>query len=130
MKQLYVRFDEMVPKEHKFYNYLLRVLNKKIKRKKRVEGEEVDGKILILNRLFFCIEYYLYFTKIDADDMSQDLDEEEDWELEDDEDEDQIVNEDPTRQLDVDICPPQLDQKLYDDIVALREKRLDIGKSF
>jgi len=40
--------------------------------------------------------------------MSQDLDEEEDWELEDDEDEDQIINEDPTRQLDVDICPPNL----------------------
>jgi hypothetical protein len=35
----------MVPKENKFYNYLLRVLNKKIKRKKRVEGEEADGKI-------------------------------------------------------------------------------------
>ena len=64
---------------------------------------------------------------IDADDMSQDLDEEEDWELEDDEDDDQIVNEDPTRQLDVDICPPNLDQKIYDDIVALREKRLDLG---
>lgn len=60
--------------------------------------------------------------------MSQDLDEEEDWELEDDEDEDQITNEDPTRQLDVDICPPNLDQKMYDDIVALREKRLDLGK--
>ena len=60
--------------------------------------------------------------------MSQDLDEEEDWELEDDEDEDQVVNEDPTRQLDVDICPPNLDQKIYDDIVALREKRLDLGK--
>ena len=42
MKQLYGTFDEMIPKEHKFYNYLLRVLNKKIKRKKRVEGEE-DG---------------------------------------------------------------------------------------
>jgi len=58
--------------------------------------------------------------------MSQDFDEEEDWELEDDEDED-VVNEDPTRQLDVDICPPNLDQKLYDDVVALREKRLDLG---
>jgi hypothetical protein len=45
MKQIYTRFDEMIPKEHKFYNYLLRVLNKKIKRKKRVEGEEVDGNI-------------------------------------------------------------------------------------
>jgi len=43
MKQLYARFDETIPKEHKFYNYLLRVLNKKIKRKKLVEGEEVDG---------------------------------------------------------------------------------------
>jgi hypothetical protein len=43
MKQLYARFDEMIPKEYKFYNYLLRVLNKKIKRKKLVEGEEVDG---------------------------------------------------------------------------------------
>jgi hypothetical protein len=62
--------------------------------------------------------------------MSQDLDEEEDWELEDDEDEDQIANEDPTRQLDVDICPPNLDQKVYDDVVALREKRLDLGKNF
>jgi hypothetical protein len=61
--------------------------------------------------------------------MSQDLDEEEDWELEDDEDEDQIVNEDPTRQLDVDICPPNLDQKIYDDIVALREKRLDLDEA-
>lgn len=60
--------------------------------------------------------------------MSQDLDDEEDWELEDDEDDDQVVNEDPTRQLDVDICPPQLDQKIYDDIVTLREKRLDLGK--
>jgi hypothetical protein len=44
MKQIYTRFDEMIPKEHKFYNYLLRVLNKKIKRKKRLEGEEVDGR--------------------------------------------------------------------------------------
>ena len=61
--------------------------------------------------------------------MSQDLDDEEDWELEDDEDEDQIANEDPTRQLDVDICPPNLDQKIYDDIVALREKRLDLGNN-
>jgi hypothetical protein len=43
MKQLYARFDDMIPKEHKFYNYLLRVLNKKIKRKKRVEGDDVDG---------------------------------------------------------------------------------------
>ena len=59
--------------------------------------------------------------------MSQDMDDEEDWELEDDDDEDQIINEDPTRQLDVDICPPTLDQKLYDDVVALREKRLDLG---
>lgn len=62
--------------------------------------------------------------------MSQDFDEEEDWELEDDEDEDQIANEDPTRQLDVDICPPPLDQKIYDDVVALREKRLDLGIIF
>ncbi|CAF0758116.1 unnamed protein product [Rotaria sordida] len=107
MKHIYARFDEMIPKEHKFYNYLLRVLNKKIKRKKRVEGEEAD----------------------DADDMSQDLDEEEDWELEDEEDEDQIANEDPTRQLDVDICPPNLDQKVYDDVVALREKRLDLDEA-
>lgn len=59
--------------------------------------------------------------------MSQDFDEDEDWELEDDEDEDQAVNEDPMRQLDVDICPPALDQKIYDDVVALREKRLDLG---
>ncbi|CAF4873522.1 unnamed protein product, partial [Rotaria sp. Silwood1] len=64
-----------------------------------------------------------------ADDMSQDFDEEEDWELEDDEDEDQIANEDPTRQLDVDICPPNLDQKIYDDVVALREKRLDLDEA-
>jgi hypothetical protein len=69
-----------------------------------------------------------YLFNIDVDDMSQDLDEEEDWELEDDEDDDQIINEDPTRQLDVDICPPNLDQKIYDDIVALREKRLDLGQ--
>ena len=44
MKQLYARFDEMIPKEQKFYNYLLRVLNKKVKRRKRAEGEEADGK--------------------------------------------------------------------------------------
>ena len=44
MKQIYVRYDETVPKENKFYNYLLRVLNKKIKRKKRVEGDEADGE--------------------------------------------------------------------------------------
>jgi hypothetical protein len=52
MKQIYTRFDEMIPKEHKFYNYLLRVLNKKIKRKKRVEGEEADGmtKEISMNR--------------------------------------------------------------------------------
>jgi hypothetical protein len=61
--------------------------------------------------------------------MSQDLDDEEDWELEDDEDEDQIMNEDPTRQLDVDICPQNLDQKIYDDIIALREKRLDLDEA-
>lgn len=60
--------------------------------------------------------------------MSQDLDDDEDWELEDDDDDDQVANEDPTRQLDVDICPPGLDQKLYDDIVALREKRLDLDE--
>jgi hypothetical protein len=72
------------------------------------------------------ISNFFFKNQIDADDMSQDLDDEEDWELEDDEDED-IVNEDPTRQLDVDICPPNLDQKLYDDVVALREKRLDLG---
>ena len=61
--------------------------------------------------------------------MSQDMDDDDDWELEDDDDEDQVMNEDPTRQLDVDICPPNLDQKLYDEIVALREKRLDLGKA-
>ncbi|UJR37290.1 hypothetical protein I4U23_029999 [Adineta vaga] len=104
MKQLYGTYDEMIPKEHKFYNYLLRVLNKKIKRKKRVEGEEGD----------------------DADDMSQDLDDDDDWELEDDDDDEDLTNTDPTRQLDVDICPPNLDQKLYDEVVALREKRLDL----
>ena len=63
----------------------------------------------------------------DGDDMSEDFDDD-DWELEDDEDEDQLMNEDPTRQLDVDICPPNLDQKLYDDVVGLREKRLDLGQ--
>lgn len=78
--------------------------------------------------IYHCIIHILFSIKIDADDMSQDFDEDEDWELEDDEDEDQVANEDPTRQLDVDICPPNLDQKLYDDIVALREKRLDLGK--
>ena len=62
--------------------------------------------------------------------MSQDFDEDEDWELEDDEDDDDIANEDPTRQLDVDVCPQNLDQKIYDDIVALREKRLDLGKAY
>lgn len=56
MKQIYVRFDEMIPKEHKFYNYLLRVLNKKIKRKKRVEGEEVDG----IDHLFY--SWTLHFS--------------------------------------------------------------------
>ncbi|CAF3878718.1 unnamed protein product [Adineta steineri] len=106
MKQLYAGFDEMIPKEHRFYNYLLRVLNKKIKRKKRAEGEEAD----------------------DSDDGSQDLDDDDDWELEDDEDED-VANEDPTRQLDVDICPPNLDQKMYDEVVALREKRLDLDEA-
>ena len=60
--------------------------------------------------------------------MSQDFDDDDDWELEDDEDED-AVNDDPTRQLDVDICPPNLDQKLYDETLALREKRLDLGTS-
>jgi len=45
MKQLYVHYDEIIPKEHKFYNYLLRVLNKKIKRKKRAEGDEADGML-------------------------------------------------------------------------------------
>lgn len=59
--------------------------------------------------------------------MSQDMDDDEDWELEDDDEEEQMGNEDPTRQLDVDLCPPNLDQKLYDEIVALREKRLDLG---
>ena len=44
MKQLYARFDEMIPKEQKFYNYLMRVLNKKVKRRKRAEGDETDGK--------------------------------------------------------------------------------------
>ena len=61
--------------------------------------------------------------------MSQDLDDDDDWELEDDDDED-LANEDPTRQLDVDICPPNLDQKLYDEVVALRDKRLALGKYF
>ncbi len=75
------------------------------------------------------ISFNIFYLNVDADDMSQDLDEEEDWELEDDEDEDQIANEDPTRQLDVDICPPNLDQKIYDDIVALREKRLDLDEA-
>ena len=75
------------------------------------------------------ISFNTFYLNVDADDMSQDLDDEEDWELEDDEDEDQIANEDPTRQLDVDICPPALDQKVYDDIVALREKRLDLDEA-
>lgn len=122
MKQIYVRYDETVPKENKFYNYLLRVLNKKIKRKKRVEGEEADGEKNDGSALMHCS------SLLDADDMSQDMDDDDDWELEDDDDEDAVVNEDPTRQLDVDICPPNLDQKLYDEIVALREKRLDLGK--
>lgn len=43
LKHIYARLDEMVTKEHKFYSYLLRVLSKKIKRKKRTEGEEADG---------------------------------------------------------------------------------------
>jgi hypothetical protein len=49
MNKIYSRFDEMIPKEHKFYNYLLRVLNKKIKRKKRAEGEDVDGRFHNVN---------------------------------------------------------------------------------
>ena len=57
MKQIYVRFDEMIPKEHKFYNYLLRVLNKKIKRKKRVEGEEVDGA----NHISYLSRFQLFY---------------------------------------------------------------------
>lgn len=77
--------------------------------------------------VFFSSIVVLFFFVTDGDDMSEDFDDD-DWELEDDEDEDQLMNEDPTRQLDVDICPPNLDQKLYDDIVALREKRLDLGK--
>jgi hypothetical protein len=57
MKQLYANFDEIIPKEHKFYNYLLRVLNKKIKRKKRVEGEETEGTYRRISSCFSKTEF-------------------------------------------------------------------------
>ena len=53
MKQLYATYDGMVPKEYKFYNYLLRVLNKKIKRRKRTEGETTEGIYETINAYSF-----------------------------------------------------------------------------
>jgi hypothetical protein len=100
LKHLLHSLTQLIHDETKYGEYLTKVYKKKIKRRKKVEGEEEEE--------------------------SEEESEEEDDEDDDLEDEDDDSEGEGKEQLDLDICPGGLRTELYDQVVALREKRLDL----
>ena len=100
LKHLMQNLVQMIHDETKFGDYLIKVYKRKIKRRKKVEGEEEEES-----------EEESEESDDDDDDLGNDDDGSDDGEAKE--------------QLDLDICPSGLKQELYDQVIQLREKRLD-----
>ncbi|XP_039256736.2 cilia- and flagella-associated protein 44-like isoform X2 [Styela clava] len=100
-KQLYATFNSYLGDNNKFADFLTRVFKKKIKRAKKKKAEEGEEE--------------------EGSDMSSD--DESDWSSEEEED-DSIEGG-----FDDSVCPPGCDQQLFDDVLNLREKRLDLEEA-
>ncbi|XP_064651335.1 cilia- and flagella-associated protein 44-like isoform X2 [Lineus longissimus] len=100
-KNLTATFLQTLGDNNKFAEYLTKVFKKKIKRakKKTTEGEDSD------------------------DESDEESDDESDWSDEDEESDSEAGG------YDLDVCPPQCEQSLYDNTCQLREKRLDIEEA-
>ncbi|XP_061148876.1 cilia- and flagella-associated protein 44-like isoform X1 [Syngnathus typhle] len=92
-------FHALLGDDNNFEEYLTKVYKKKIKRTKKKE-EESDGE---------------------DEDSNDDFDDYENWDDDDDDDWDGLDGEGAVEE-----CPAGCDQKLFDDILELRERRLDL----
>ncbi|CAD5123356.1 DgyrCDS11713 [Dimorphilus gyrociliatus] len=97
-KQLYATFLQSLGENNRFADYLTKVFKKRIKRKK-AKASDGDG---------------------DSDEDSESDSDDSDFEESDEDDESEGGG------YDLDVCPPQCDQTLYDNTCSLREKRLDL----
>jgi hypothetical protein len=99
LRQLLQNLSQIIHDETKYSEFLTKVYKRKIKRRKKVDGEEED----------------------ESDEESDESDDDD----EDLENEDENSEGEGKEQLDLDICPSDLKQDLYDQICHLRDKRLD-----
>lgn len=124
-KQLAHTFAHMIHDETKYNDFLTRVYKRKIKRKKKVEGQDEDEGEQAAEFSYFLMSILSYFVwileSIESESEESDSDDE-DFNEEDDESETE-----GKEQLDLDMCPTGLKQELYDHVCQLREKRLDLG---
>ncbi|XP_077985504.1 cilia- and flagella-associated protein 44-like isoform X2 [Glandiceps talaboti] len=95
-KALYAQFQQSLGDNNKFAEFLTKVFKKKIKRAKKKAQTDAGS---------------------DSESESESEDES-DWSSEDDESDGEA--------LDDSVCPPGLEQEMFDNVCALREKRLDI----
>jgi len=94
-KQVLAEFTQLVPETNKFYEPLLKIFKKKIKRQKKkavAEGED--------------------------DEEGSEEDEDEDEEMSD-------LDEEEEEEEEEDFCPPGCEPSLFEQVCELREKRLD-----
>ncbi|XP_077352722.1 cilia- and flagella-associated protein 44-like [Festucalex cinctus] len=91
-------FNAMLGDDNNFEEYLTKVYKKKIKRKKKEEGSEDEDE-----------------------DSNDDFDDYENWDDDDDDDWDGLDGDGAVEE-----CPSGCDSKLFEDILELRERRLDL----
>ncbi|XP_041667527.1 cilia- and flagella-associated protein 44 [Cheilinus undulatus] len=100
-KALFAAFQALLGLEHKFEEFLTKVLKEKIKRVKKKEPtgdeEEEEGS-----------------------------DEDSDEESDEDSDEDYDESSEEEGGLDTSVCPPGCEQELFENTLQLRERRLDL----
>lgn len=100
-KSLYATFNASLGDNNKFADFLNKVFKKKIKRAKKKTTEE-EG---------------------DEDESTMSSEDESDWSSEEDEDDSMEGGFDDS------VCPPGCDEQLFNEVIAMRERRLDLEEA-
>ncbi|XP_070551975.1 cilia- and flagella-associated protein 44-like isoform X2 [Ptychodera flava] len=98
-KALYAQFQQSLGENNKFADFLTKVFKKKIKRAKK-KAQTEEGS---------------------DEESEEESEDESDWSSEEDESDSEA--------LDDSVCPPGLEQEMFDNVCAMREKRLDIEEA-
>lgn len=100
--EIYEKFNNKVDENNPHYEFLLSVLDKKVKRRKQKKKKDSEAE-----------------SEEGAEEDEDEEEEEEESDLSDDSDDESEQNED--------LCPNDCDMNLFDEIIQLREERLDLA---